>query len=159
MARVFICIEPRPRPAEEIFAWLRAQGFEQGFLDIDKHQGIPPGERWEQKLYDELDRAQAMILVLTRNWFDSKWCFAEFAQARSRGKAIFPLIFSPDGDQFVGDDLQKLNLVGDKVGGLDRLAPADRVALMGQGLDFPPGRAPYRGSSASTRPMQRLFRA
>ncbi len=148
MARVFISHSSRDREqAEEIFAWLKAQGFEQGFLDIDKHQGIPPGERWEQKLYDELDRAQAMILVLTRNWFDSKWCFAEFAQARSRGKAIFPVIVSPDGDQFVGDDLQKVNLVRDKEGGLDRLARRlTEVALMGQGgFDFPPGRAPYPG--------------
>ncbi|MBN9020986.1 MAG: toll/interleukin-1 receptor domain-containing protein, partial [Rhizobiales bacterium] len=148
MARVFISHSSRDREqAEEIFAWLKSRGFEQGFLDIDKHQGIPPGERWEQKLYDELDRAQAMILVLTRNWFDSKWCFAEFAQARSRGKAIFPLIFSPDGDQFVGEDLQKLNLVRDKEGGLDRLARRlTEVALMGQGgFDFPPGRAPYPG--------------
>ena len=148
MARIFISHSSRDREqAEEIFVWLKAQGFEQGFLDIDKHQGIPPGERWEQKLYDELDRAQAMILILTRNWFDSKWCFAEFAQARSRGKAIFPLIYAPDGDQFVGDDLQKLNLVRDKPGGLERLARRlTEVALMGQGgFDFPPGRAPYPG--------------
>jgi len=148
MARVFISHSSRDRAqAEEIFAWLKARGFEQGFLDIDKHQGIPPGERWEQKLYDELDRAQAMILILTRNWFESKWCFAEFAQARSRGKAIFPVIVAPDGDQFVGDDLQKLNLVSDKAGGLERLARRlTEVALMGQGgFDFPPGRAPYPG--------------
>ena len=44
MARVFISHSSRDRDqAEEIFAWLKAQGFEQGFLDIDKHQGIPPG--------------------------------------------------------------------------------------------------------------------
>ena len=44
MARVFISHSSRDREqAEEIFAWLKAQGFEQGFLDIDKHQGIPPG--------------------------------------------------------------------------------------------------------------------
>ena len=62
MARVFISHSSRDREqAEEIFAWLKAQGFEQGFLDIDKHQGIPPGERWEQKLYDELDRALGEI--------------------------------------------------------------------------------------------------
>ncbi len=145
MARVFISHSSRDREqAEEIFAWLKAQGFEQGFLDIDKHQGIPPGERWEQKLYDELDRAQAMILILTRNWFDSKWCFAEFAQARSRGKAIFPLIVSPDGDQFVGDDLQKLNLVRDKPG---RARPpgaaADRGGADGAGrLRLPAGPRP-----------------
>ena len=154
MARVFISHSSRDREqAEEIFAWLKAQGFEQGFLDIDKHQGIPPGERWEQKLYDELDRAQAMILILTRNWFDSKWCFAEFAQARSRGKAIFPVIVSPDGDQFVGDDLQKVNLVRDKQGGLERLGRRlTEIALLGQGgFDFPPGRGGRTGPECKVR--------
>jgi hypothetical protein len=95
MARVFISHSSRDNEAaKHIFDWLRAQGFEEGFLDIDKHQGIPPGARWEQTLYEELERAQAVILILTKNWFDSKWCFAEFAQARSRGKAIFPVIIS-----------------------------------------------------------------
>jgi hypothetical protein len=32
--------------------------------------------------------------------------FGEFARAHSRGKAIFPMIVSQDGDQFIGDDLQ-----------------------------------------------------
>ncbi len=110
MARVFISHSSRDSvEAEEFFAWLMGEGFDRGFLDIDKHQGIPPGAKWEQRLYDELERAQAVVLILTKNWFESKWCFAEFAQARSRGKAIFPLIVSPDGDQYVGDGLQKLD--------------------------------------------------
>ena len=88
MARVFISHSSRDNAeADALFAWLKARGFDRGFLDIDKHQGIPPGARWEQKLYDELERAQAVVLLLTKNWFDSKWCFAEFAQARSRGQA------------------------------------------------------------------------
>ncbi len=148
MARVFISHSSRDHAeARELFAWLKGRGFEQGFLDVDKHKGIPPGERWEQTLYDELERAQAVILLLTRNWFDSKWCFAEFAQARSRGKAIFPVIVSPDGDQFVGEDLQKLDLTEDREGGLERLAERlTEVAMLSQGgFDFPAGRAPYPG--------------
>lgn len=148
MARIFISHSSRDNSeAGDLFAWLKSRGFEHGFLDIDKHLGIPPGERWEQRLYDELERAQAVILLLTTNWFDSKWCFAEFAQARSRGKAIFPLIASPDGDQFVGDDLQKLDLTRDRESGLEQLASRlTEVALLSQGgFDFPPGRAPYPG--------------
>ncbi|MBN9008929.1 MAG: toll/interleukin-1 receptor domain-containing protein, partial [Rhizobiales bacterium] len=148
MARVFISHSSRDNDAaRKIFAWLRAQGFEQGFLDIDKHQGIPPGARWEQTLYEELEHAQAVILILTKNWFDSKWCFAEFAQARSRGKSIFPVIISPDGDQYVGDDLQKIKLWRDEAGGLELLAQElTEVALQSQGgFDFPAGRAPYPG--------------
>ncbi|MCP4381910.1 MAG: tetratricopeptide repeat protein [Hyphomicrobiales bacterium] len=148
MARVFISHSSRDNAeAQALFAWLKSQGFDQGFLDIDKHSGIPAGARWEQTLYDELERAQAVILLLTKNWFESKWCFAEFAQARSRGKAVFPVVVSPAGDQFVGDDLQKLDLTKDRESGLERLAlRLTEVALLSQGgFDFPAGRAPYPG--------------
>jgi tetratricopeptide (TPR) repeat protein len=148
MARVFISHSSRDaQQAQDLFAWLKSQGFERGFLDIDTDHGIPPGAKWEQTLYEELERAQAVILLLTRNWFDSKWCFAEFAQARSRGKAIFPVIVSPDGDQYVGDDLQKVDLTKDRQTGLERLSNRlTEVALLSQsGFDFPPGRAPYPG--------------
>ena len=148
MARVFISHASRDAgAAQDLFAWLNSQGFDRGFLDIDTDRGIPPGAKWEQMLYDELERAQAVILLLTRNWFDSKWCFAEFAQARSRGKAIFPVIVGPGGDQYIGDDLQKLDLINDRAGGLDRLARRlTEVALLSQsGFDFPAGRAPYPG--------------
>ncbi|MCP4386459.1 MAG: TIR domain-containing protein, partial [Hyphomicrobiales bacterium] len=148
MARVFISHSSRDNAeAETLFAWLQAQGFDKGFLDIDKHAGIPIGARWEQTLYDELERAQAVILLLTKNWFESKWCFAEFTHARSRGKAIFPLVVTPDGDEFVGEDLQKLDLTKDREGGLERLANRlTEVALLSQGgFDFPAGRSPYPG--------------
>ena len=148
MARVFIShASGDAEAAQGLFSWLQAQGFDRGFLDIDTDQGIPPGAKWEQMLYDELERAQAVILLLTRNWFESKWCFAEFAQARSRGKAIFPVIVGPGGDQYIGDDLQKLDLTHDRSVGLDRLARRlTEVALTSQsGFDFPAGRAPYPG--------------
>ena len=148
MARVFISHSSRDNAeAEALFTWLKSQGFDQGFLDIDKHAGIPTGASWEQTLYEELERAQAVILLLTKNWFDSKWCFAEFTHARSRGKAIFPVVVGPDGDEFVGDDLQKLDLTKDREGGLAQLANRlTEVALLSQGgFDFPAGRAPYPG--------------
>lgn len=148
MARVFLSYSSRDRDqAAELFAWLKRSGFDQGFLDIDKHQGIPVGASWERQLYDQLERAQAVILVLTENWFESKWCFAEFTQARSRGKPIFPVVISSGGDRFVGDDLQKLDLTYDRAGGLRHLA--DRlaeVALLSQGgFELPSGRPPYPG--------------
>jgi hypothetical protein len=54
--------------------WLASQGFDRTFLDIDKHGGILPGANWERRLYREIDGAQAIILILTPNWLDSKWC-------------------------------------------------------------------------------------
>jgi hypothetical protein len=66
-----------------LLEWLHAQGFASTFLDFDEQRGIAPGADWERTLYRELSGADAVILVLTRNWFSSKWCFAEFAQARA----------------------------------------------------------------------------
>ena len=40
--------------------------------------------------------------MVTPNWLASKWCFAEFVQARATGKAIFPIIFTPD-ENFWGE--------------------------------------------------------
>lgn len=85
MARVFISHSSRDKePAERIMAWLSEQGFETPFLDFDKHGGIQPGADWEKTLYREIERAEAIVIIQTPNWLDSKWCFAEFTQARAR---------------------------------------------------------------------------
>ncbi len=133
--------------AKRLLAWLRAEGFDQTFLDVDKHGGIAPGTEWEKKLYREMVRAEAVILVLTKNWLDSKWCFVEFAQARALGKAIFPLIETPKGETYVAPDIQNLDLTLDRVGGLERLAvELRRIALDAQG-QFPwdIARSPFPG--------------
>src|SRR5262245_57061161 len=128
-------------------AWLDGIGFDKSFLDFDDQAGIAPGDDWERRLYSELERSQAVILILTKNWFASKWCFAEFAQARALGKAIFAIVESPAGEQFVSNDIQHLDLTSNREGGLERLARRLReVALDAQGgFDWQKGRAPYPG--------------
>lgn len=135
MARVFISHSNRDsEQADKLLVWLRNQGFAETFLDFDKHGGIPPGADWERKLYRELTRSEALLLVLTKNWSDSKWCFAEFTQARALGKAIFPLIQAPRGDGLVSPDIQHLDLIKDREGGLERLAAElTRIALNARG--------------------------
>lgn len=148
MARIFISHSSRDvEQAERLIAWLRTRGFEQVFLDFDKHAGIAPGAEWEKRLYSEIARAEAVLLVLTKNWLDSKWCFAEFTQARALGKAIFPLIETPKGETFITSDIQILDLTKDREGGLDRLGTElTRIALNAQG-EFPwdTTRAPFPG--------------
>src|SRR5512142_132596 len=123
MARIFISHSSRDDDAaRRLFGWLGEQGFAHTFLDIDKDSGIQPGAEWERKLYFEIDRSQAVIVLLTSNWLDSKWCFAEFAQARALGKAIFPVIDAPSGERLVGNDLQITDLLVDREGGLARLS-------------------------------------
>jgi tetratricopeptide (TPR) repeat protein len=149
VARIFISHSSRDqKQAEDLKAWLVSLGFDQTFLDFDKHTGIPPGADWERTLYREIERAQAVILILTKHWFDSKWCFAEFTQTRALGKAMFALIETPTGETtVVSSDIQHVNLINNRKQGLERLSSElTRVALNAQGgFHWQSGRPPYPG--------------
>ncbi len=148
MARIFVSHSSLDNDiAAEIMAWLKANGFDQTFLDIDKHAGIQPGSNWERTLYQQIDSSHAVILVLTAHWLESKWCFAEFTQARALGKSIFPVIVAPGGERFVAPDIQQLDLRRDRAGGLAQLArELTQIALDAQGgFAWDPHRSPYPG--------------
>ena len=148
MAHIFISHSSRDaEQAARLLACLHANGLVETFLDFDKHAGLAPGADWERTLYREIVGAEAVILILTKNWFDSKWCFAEFTQARALGKAIFPLIEEPTGETFVSHDIQHLDLVKDREGGLARLAAelTELVVNARGGFGWDHTRPPYPG--------------
>jgi hypothetical protein len=148
MARIFISHSGRDNEtAARIKTWLKGQGFETSFLDFDKDSGIPPGADWERTLYREIEQSEAVIIIQTPNWLASKWCFVEFTQARALGKAIFPIIEAPTGDTLISPDIQALNLLSDREGGLEQLArQLTRIALDAQGgFAWDAGRPPYPG--------------
>jgi hypothetical protein len=117
MARIFISHSSRDdEAAARMKAWLASHGFETAFLDFDKTSGIPPGADWEKTLYREVEQSQAVIIIQTPSWLASKWCFAEFTQARALGKAIFLVIETPTGDAQISPDIQTLNLLSDREG-------------------------------------------
>src|SRR5271157_1511328 len=148
MSHIFISHSSRDtEQAARLLTCLHANGFSETFLDFDKHAGLAPGADWERSLYRELTGAEAVILILTKNWFDSKWCFAEFTQARALGKAIFPLIEAPTGETFVSSDIQHLDLVKDREGGLARLTKelTEVVVNARGGFPWDPTRPPYPG--------------
>jgi hypothetical protein len=148
MARIFISHSGQDHEAAaRIMTWLKGQGFETAFLDLDKDSGIPPGADWERTLYREIEQSEAVIIIQTPNWLASKWCFVEFTQARALGKAIFPIIETPTGDTLISPDIQALNLLSDREGGLEQLArQLTRIALDAQGgFAWDAGRPPYPG--------------
>ncbi|MDQ3977937.1 MAG: TIR domain-containing protein, partial [Actinomycetota bacterium] len=61
------------------------------FLDHDVSAGIAPGRRWEDELYTNLRRCDAVIFLATESSVTSPWCFAELVVARSIGKPIVPI--------------------------------------------------------------------
>ena len=94
----------------------------------------------------------------------SKWCFAEFIQARSLGKPIFQLLgadrdAAPTSSEYlapIAADLQQLDLRQDRQAGLEALArQLSELALDDQG-GFPldPNRPPIPACSASIKRMR-----
>jgi hypothetical protein len=151
MARVFISHSSRDaEPAARIKAWLQSQRFDTPFLDFDKHSGIPPGSNWEKTLYREIESSEAMLIVHTSNWDDSRWCFGEYVHARAIGKRIFPVIETPTSDRRIASDIQSLDLLKDRDGGLEQLArELTQIALDAQGgFSWDAKRPPYPGLMA-----------
>src|SRR5262245_64769937 len=102
--------------------WLAEQGHEQLFLDFDPAEGIPAGVDWEQRLYQELRRCQALLIVLTPAWLASMWCRNELAIAREKGKVIFIVRAAPCADGPVIPSIQEVDLTEDRDTALEELA-------------------------------------
>ncbi len=153
MARVFLSHSSRDNAAAAwMKQWLETQGFDVPFLDFDKHAGIPPGADWEKTLYRELTTCQAILILQTPNWEASRWCFAEYIQARALGKPILQVIESQEAGGLlpVASDLQRLDLGQNREQGLEQLRRVlEELALYRQGgFDWDPRRPPFPGLMA-----------
>jgi TIR domain len=96
MSRIFLSHSSSNNAAALALAgWLEAQGWNDYFLDISESRGISPGERWMTALAGAVDRCEAVIFLVSPAWRDSKYCFAEFYQAKNLGKRIFGVIVEP----------------------------------------------------------------
>ena len=96
MSRVFISHSSANNAAALALAsWLDANGWSDFFLDFDDNRGIAPGDRWMAALAGAVDRCEAVIFLVSPAWRDSKFCFAEFYQAKNLGKRIFGVIVEP----------------------------------------------------------------
>jgi tetratricopeptide (TPR) repeat protein len=138
------------KAADDIKAVLAGLGFDRVFLDFDKVTGIGAGDSWEKRLYEELARCHAVVLILTPNWLASKWCFAELQQARALGKVILPVVISPLGDSYVLPDIQAVDLIDWKQDGLARLEQRLQAITneLARGFRLDPNRPPYPGIHA-----------
>ncbi|MCS5692753.1 TIR domain-containing protein [Cyanobium sp. FGCU-6] len=149
MARVFLSHSSRDNAAAaKLKAWLEGEGFLPAFLDFDKHSGIPVGADWEHTLYEQIQLCQALLILQSPNWSASRWCFAEFTQARALGKPIFQVVESDEAaaERPIAADLQRLDLRHDRPAGLEQLRrELQRLALQDQGgFPWPPPQDPTR---------------
>jgi TPR repeat protein len=160
MAAIFISHSSRDDTlANEVRALLAKDGYEQVFLDFDKHSGLQAGENWERRLYEEIERCHAVVLILTPGWLDSKWCFVEFTQARALGKIIFPLVLSPLGDKRVAPEIQGVDLRDWNADGQEYLRRRIREVTdeVARGFAWDRSRCPYPGINSFDRADAAIF--
>src|SRR5262245_8087943 len=87
MAKIFISHSSKNNPEAKAFVeWLVANGWDDFFFDIDRVQGISPGEKWEAALRAAADRCEAVIFLISEEWLGSSWCIDEFRLTRLLGK-------------------------------------------------------------------------
>ena len=136
--------------ADALKGWLAEQGHERLFLDFDPADGIPAGVDWEQRLYQELRRCQALLIVLTPAWLESKWCGNELAIAREKGKAVFVVRVKPCPAGPLIPAIQEVDLTLDRDAGLEKLARGLREHGLDprDAFDWKPDRPIYPGLAA-----------
>jgi hypothetical protein len=126
---------------------LVAEGVQLSFLDLDPEQGVPVGRRWEQELYGQLRKADAVIFLSSPASVTSQWTFAELAAARALSKPILPIIIESGPRHPLLADIQALDLTRDWEAGFGRLLSS----LSAHGLDphdpftWELSRSPYPG--------------
>ena len=145
--------------AQDVHAWLKANGYAEVFLDLDPHAGLAPGERWQSELKKAGEQCAAVVVLVSPEWLASDWCRTEFLLAVQLGKRIFPVLIKPTPFEALPRELVSHFQMADisdpatRESGYERLG----IGLKRAGLDPssfawpPPGEAarnPYRGLEA-----------
>jgi hypothetical protein len=140
----------------DVHGWLVQEGHE-AFLDLDLHEGIAVGEEWEQRLYERLRWADAVVCVVTSAYLASPWCTAEVGIARSQGSRLLPLLAEPGAVHPLLRSTQYADLVRDPVAARRTLAAALRRVDASGGLGWPDGRSPFPGLRPFDVDQHRVF--
>jgi WD40 repeat protein/energy-coupling factor transporter ATP-binding protein EcfA2 len=156
VAHVFISYATPDRAvADEVVGWLRAVGHGP-FLAHDLRHGISVGEDWEQRLYEELRRVDAVIGVVTSSFLASTWCLAEVAVARALGCRLMPLSVEADVVHPLMQRLQSVDYWADPQQARRRVLQA--VGLLdGGGPKWCEGENPFPGLQPFTAALSRVF--
>ncbi len=97
MSRIFLSHSSQDDfAAMALHDWLKAEGWDDVFLDLDPERGIAAGERWERALHEAAGRCEAVIFLVSGHWLESRWCMKEYALARGLNKKLFAVLIDPD---------------------------------------------------------------
>jgi len=70
------------------------------FYDKDN---IRAGQRWQERLREELTSCRVVLALVSRNWLGSSWCFTEAVTASFRGKDVVGI----ETEDLTSDDLAR----------------------------------------------------
>jgi WD40 repeat protein len=116
------------------------------FLARDPQHGVPVGEEWKPRLYQELRVADAVVCVVTKAFTQSQWCVTETTMGHERGSRLIPFWVEPDASSPpLLDDLQHINYWADPERA--RVQLVGRLATIGKddGRGWRDGRNPFPG--------------
>ncbi|MGH8572006.1 MAG: toll/interleukin-1 receptor domain-containing protein, partial [Gammaproteobacteria bacterium] len=114
------------------------------------------GEDWEQRLYRELRRADAVIGVVTSSFVASNWCSAELGIADALGCRLMPLRAEAGLVHPLMRDLQYADYQADPRQARERVLQAVRLLEDGSGT-WREGENPFPGLEPFTAALSRVF--
>ena len=159
MARVFVSHSSEDHVvAAELHRWLVDDGHDV-FLDQDLRDGIALGEDWEQRLYERLRWADAVVCLVTASYRASIWCAAEVGIARSKGSRLLPLRAEPGEVHplLTPGRYQYADLVRDPLRAQATLREALYRLDRAGGAAWPEGRSPFPGLRRFDTDLHRVF--
>jgi formylglycine-generating enzyme required for sulfatase activity len=90
MSRIFVSHSAKDGfQAVAICEWLKEEGWDDVYLDVDPDKGTHAGERWQRALYEHASDCAAVLFLVSRDWLTSEWCRRENELARKLNKQIF----------------------------------------------------------------------
>ena len=159
MARVFVSHASEDHlVAAELHQWLVDDGHDV-FLDQDLRDGIALGEEWEQRLYERLRWADAVVCLITASYNNSAWCAAEVGIARSQGSRLLP-VRAELGEVhplLMPSQYQYADLASEARGARTALSKALRRLDAAGGWGWPDGRSPFPGLRRFDTELHRVF--
>jgi hypothetical protein len=159
MANVFISYSSADVDwAERIHQWLSTHGHD-AFLDHHKDDGVLVGEDWQQRMFERLRWADALVCVVTPNYVKSVWCAVEIGAARVSGSEILPVNASaepfPEGGLL--ELTQYVDAASDPEDARDRLLTRLTTIDGAGGRGWPDDKSPYPGLRALQLDEHRVF--
>ena len=157
MARVFVSYASEDVGlAGGVTRWL-VDGGHEVFLDRDARDGIAVGDRWEQRLYERLRWADAVVCVVTSAYVASVWCTAEVARAQAAGSRLLPVLAEAGVVHPLLGSVQHVDTTQDVDSARVRLCEALRRVDVGGGSGWPDGWSPFPGLRPFDTDEHRVF--